>query len=139
MSEPQGPYLTLAVLCERVLQEKDDAISLIRLIDRFVIALPALTADGTFESPALISFSIVVGLRSESAGEHEIVITLKNPDGTTLGSGTGTVVLQGGGHGANLATKLDVAIARPGAYWFEVGVAERVLSRVPLQVVAAGH
>ena len=40
--ESSGPYLAAAVLCEKVLQEKDGVLSAIRLVDRFII-----TASGT--------------------------------------------------------------------------------------------
>ena len=42
MEQPLAPSLRIAALCERVLEEKDGSLSLIRLIDRLVI-----TAEGT--------------------------------------------------------------------------------------------
>jgi len=32
-----GPYLIAAVLCEKVLQEKDETVSIIRMVDRITL------------------------------------------------------------------------------------------------------
>jgi hypothetical protein len=39
-----GPYLAAAFLCEKVLQEKDEAVSIIRIIDRVTLTVPASTS-----------------------------------------------------------------------------------------------
>ncbi len=44
MSENSGPYLIAALLCEKVLQEKDGIISVIRMIDRITLTVNALDA-----------------------------------------------------------------------------------------------
>lgn len=41
MDENTGPFLVAAVLCERVLQEKNDLISIIRMTDRIAITTSA--------------------------------------------------------------------------------------------------
>lgn len=36
-----GPYLKAALLCEKVLQEQDGVVTLVRIIDRFVTQVPS--------------------------------------------------------------------------------------------------
>jgi hypothetical protein len=50
MNEPEfgGPYLQMAVFCDRVLQEKGGVISIIRVVDRLII-----TATGPDDRSAL--------------------------------------------------------------------------------------
>jgi hypothetical protein len=64
MSNGDGPFLQTAVICEKVLQEQDGAVSAIRLIDRvFFIADP----DGRPLNPQTpISFSDHVQVRQRS-------------------------------------------------------------------------
>ncbi len=54
-----GPYLTMAVLCEKVLEEKDGVPSLIRIAERFNIAGPSPSMQPTVVSPML-----VIGMRA---------------------------------------------------------------------------
>jgi len=54
-----GPYLAIAVLCERVLEEKDGVLSLIRIVERFNIAGPSASMQPTVVSPML-----VIGLKA---------------------------------------------------------------------------
>ena len=42
-STSDGPYLAAAFLCEKVLQEKDEAVSIIRIIDRVTLEEQLLT------------------------------------------------------------------------------------------------
>ena len=44
MDKPR-PYVTAALLCEKVLQEKDESITLIRIIDRLQYRLQAIGAS----------------------------------------------------------------------------------------------
>ena len=39
MAGPIEPYLKYGVICEQVLAEKDDVLSLIRIVDKFTITI----------------------------------------------------------------------------------------------------
>ena len=54
-----GPYLTIAVLCEKVLEEKDGVPSLIRIVERFNI-----TGQAPSMQPTVISPMLVIGLKA---------------------------------------------------------------------------
>lgn len=65
-TESSGPYLTAAVLCERVLQEKDEVISIIRMIDRLTVTVNAAGSPETMP-PAAVNFTALIALKSGSA------------------------------------------------------------------------
>jgi hypothetical protein len=47
---PTGPYLTMAVLCQHALVEKDDVLSVIRIVDRLVTP-PSIGPYATISMP----------------------------------------------------------------------------------------
>jgi hypothetical protein len=78
---PQKPHLAAAVLCERVLVEKDEVVSAIRIVDSFQILIPANMPAGTkpaIELTALLSFKKATGDRAE---KHQATLVLRGPSG----------------------------------------------------------
>lgn len=78
-----GPYLQAALFCERVLDEKDNVKSLIRLVDRLVVQatgpdVPDTMPEITRQVIAFLSFK-----SGEAVGTVPIKITLKRPSGMT--------------------------------------------------------
>src|SRR5664280_468503 len=72
-----GPHLAMAVLCEKVLQEHDGVISVIRVVDRF-------TVHGTAKEmpPSPLQTNIVVLFKSgATTGKHMIRIRPLKPSG----------------------------------------------------------
>jgi hypothetical protein len=58
--ESSGPYLAAAILCEKVLQEKDETISIIRMVDRISVTVNASEAPETMP-PTVINI-IALGM-----------------------------------------------------------------------------
>jgi hypothetical protein len=66
-----GPYLVAALLCEKVLQEKDETVSIIRMIDRVTLTAPASLSPETL--PPLPINPTLFSLLSPRAPEEEIL------------------------------------------------------------------
>src|SRR5271166_3419843 len=80
MEQRPRPYLTAAVLCERVLIEKDDSISAIRIADKLTLQLRpgGLPAD----AKPLVAITLLVAVKSkEPVGESEIIVNAIRPSG----------------------------------------------------------
>src|SRR5258708_19533715 len=77
---PDGPYLSVAALCEAVLHEKDERISCIRFADQFEVTIggdiPDPLPSVQFRLNALLAFK-----SGPFVGTKTIKIILKNPDG----------------------------------------------------------
>ena len=72
MSEEQstgsGPHLAAALLCEKVLQEKDGVLSFIRVVDRFGVQEPQ-----PGKAPEPIQATLVVTFKAgDTFGKHHM-------------------------------------------------------------------
>lgn len=130
-----GPYVAAALFCERVLVEKDEVISAIRVVDRFT---HRVTGGGTPRDmpPTTVTLTLLVALRSGDARgrsevrtEVELPSGLKQPFGMTI-----SVNFDGDERGNNLIFPLQWEVDQEGLYWFTVFVDDRPLTRVPLRV-----
>ncbi|MBA7708114.1 hypothetical protein ES703_117002 [subsurface metagenome] len=130
----RGPYIQVAAFCERVLQEADGVVSLIRIVDRVTH-----TERGP-ESPAEMPefhypLFLVITLKSGRArGRHDITITPEQPSGETLDPITLSVNLEGEGKGVNVISRIDFSYKMEGLYWFNVQFDNKVITRLPLEV-----
>ncbi len=133
--QEHGPYIQVAALCENVIEGKDGVLSLIRVIDRFVH-----TAAGPNPPERLPAFTIapifVVMLKAGFVrGSANIRIQPRTPSGRSLQELVLPVLFEADHRGQNLIMKLQLQVEEEGVYWFDVRFGERVLTRVPLQVV----
>ena len=91
----RGPYLKTAVLCERVLWEKDNVPSLIRIIDRITHTrtgpdAPTEMPPVSYNLTAFISFT-----SGQARGSYEIKVELEEPSGLRKSPMAGTVLFEG--------------------------------------------
>jgi hypothetical protein len=133
-----GPYLGIAVLCERVLQEADGVLSIIRVVDR--VTQQAIGPEAPDEMPPVpVALSAVVMLKAGQArGSFPVRITLEGPSGERLPFDLVLpVLLEGEDRGVNLVLDLRFQAEQQGLYWFDVlfGRQEELLTRVPLRIV----
>jgi hypothetical protein len=130
-----GPYIALAVFCEKVLQEADGVLSLIRVVDRVQV-----TASGTGDLPdelplQQIPMTLVVSLRSGDArGRHPIHLDVELPSGQTLERRSVDVMFEGEDRGANVILNIGLE-AQEGVYWIAISCHDQELTRVPLRVI----
>lgn len=129
-----GPYVQLATFCDKVLQEGDGVLSIIRAIDRIII-----TAQGDGVPQDLpqgnLQLTLVVALKADDAkGRHPVSLRIQQPSGVFLPERSMDAIFEGEDRGVNLILHLQVE-AMEGLYWFEVRVNDQLLTRVPLRVV----
>lgn len=129
-----GPFVTVAAFCERILQEKDNVHTLVRVIDRVYIEpskeqLPEGTTEGI---PT--SFAVVIK-SGDFRGPATLVIKLRHPSGRyadkTISS---PIVLKGGEHGVNVNVRMVIAVEELGLHWADVELDGRLLTRSPLWI-----
>ena len=87
MAGTDGPYLNLAVVCEKVLRETDDVLSLIRIVDSVsvTIQVAAASSAGAESRPItpVIPISFVVGLKSGGyVGSVPVKVRIDTPSGS---------------------------------------------------------
>ena len=133
--EAGGPYVQVAAVCERVLNEKDGVLSLIRIVDRFVVPVPT-PAPGA-ETPAVtINAFLVVALKSgfyEGKGTLRIVPT--SPSGKQQPELSSGILLEGQDRGMNVVLQLQFVTREEGLHWFDVFFENQLLTRIPVRVL----
>ena len=132
MDDRARPYLTAALLCERVLQEVNGTLSAIRIIDKVEFEARNLPAG---MKPS-IQLTGLVSLKSGPAvGEFTLSVRAINPKGESKELYSGPIKLLGNDNGGNLILMLTLAIENEGLHWFDVLVDGEILSRIPLMLV----
>jgi len=134
-TKSDGPYLITAALCEKVLQEKDDVVSLIRIVDRIVITVNALGSPEKMP-PLPINLIAFICLKSGGArGRHTIKWRTETPSGINLPEQLLPVLFEGEDRGVNLFLNLNLVADQEGLYWFDVLLENQMLTRIPLRIV----
>ena len=126
-----GPFIQAALICERVLEEKDGTLSALRIIDKVTSAEPP-----TDEKPALLLCHALTMMKwGDFNGDVVLTVEIENPSGerTEVLRTQGPVQAHPKG-GANVYGPLALAFKRTGTFWAVFLLNQREISRVPLDV-----
>jgi len=127
-----GPYLQMAVFCDRVLREVDGVASIIRVVDRW-------TVNGVTESMpvTVIPTNLVIMLKSgDYRGSALVTISPESPSGMKMPQVPIQMHLEGDNdRGVTVVSPLGFPVQEEGLYWFDVAVNGQVLTRMPFRVV----
>jgi hypothetical protein len=136
-----GPYLSYAVICEKVLHEADGVLSLIRIVDHVtvtvVVSAPpgAQAASGLIPPVPPISVTFVLGLKSgDFTGSVPVKVWIQPPTRARWPEYETSVTLEGEENGANVILPLQFPGQDEGIYWFVVEVSGETLTQVPLRI-----
>jgi hypothetical protein len=128
------PCVAIATFCERVLVEKDEVVSAIRLVDQSHVEVPEELRDGDIPP---FQLRLLVGLKSCGyKGAGKLVIQGRAPDGQTIPELyiEAALTFHGGNHGTNLNVQIPIPYRGDGLYWFDVQFEGELLTRVPLKL-----
>jgi hypothetical protein len=134
-SNNTGPFLNAALLCERVLQEKDEVISIIRIVDRITLTTHASLSPESLP-PMPINLYALIAFKSGSAkGRHTLKWITETPSGIRLPEQLLPVLFEGEDRGVNLVLNINMVVDQEGIYWFEVLLEDQFLTRIPLRIL----
>ncbi len=131
MSERARPLVNAAFLCERILTEKDNVQSFVRVVDTFTLTVPV----GTTQFPVQTWLAVI--LKSGAAkGKYTLRFRLHAPSGktTSLGDDEIPFALEGGERGVQIGTLLTLLLDEQGIFGIDVLVDGEALTRVPFRV-----
>ncbi len=132
-----GPYVHLATFCERVIEEKDGVLTLVRVIDRLTVSASGEDAPEDLPPGAQVNATLVLGFKpGQARGRQTVNVTLEHPD-TSQHPGPDLPIhfTQGPQNGANLVLNMQIALSTAGIYWADIRVNGRTVTRVPLEVL----
>jgi hypothetical protein len=128
------PYLLAAFICERVLIEKDDVPSAIRIIDTFNIVIQKGLPSPPNSLPT-IQITLLAIFKSEERSTHTLTFEIAAPSGKRTRSGAETIVsVDGQERGANVALRFPVVIDQEGVYWIDLLLDKEKVTRIPFRV-----
>ena len=135
--ETGGPYLNAALLCEKVLQEKDEVLSVIRVIDR--ITITAMSSGAPIPDtlpPSIVSFHVLLILKAGLfKGSAQVRLAIQSPGNQVVGETTMDVFLEGDDRGVNLVSLMQIQVQEDGLYWIDVTCAGQLFTRIPLRII----
>jgi hypothetical protein len=141
MDSPK-PYLAVAVLCDKALEERDKTISLIRIIDTFYLQAPPQMPLPPGLNP-LITMTLFLSFKGlEAKGRYEVKLRLYDPSGISVLDSQQqkdqTWIISFSGEekeqGANLIVNFGMPFKSFGSYWFEVFLDDELITKVPFRL-----
>lgn len=131
-----GPYLSAALLCEKVLVEQDGVKSAIRIIDRITRTVAAPTPPQEME-PFEYALTLLLILKAGWArGAFPLQITLIKPSGESPAPFQQTIYFEGEeDRGVDVMVNLRIMLDLAGIYWLEIRLSDQPLTRVPFRVI----
>src|SRR6185312_10905474 len=134
MASSGGPYLLMAVLCERAQQDQYGSFSVMNVLEQLVAGTDspdAPEAMPTFRFQGSLAVSFASG---DANGDHTLSIVPVEPSGERLETVSQVIHLRGEDHRATFVSNVSMDITAEGVYWFEVSLDMRVVTRIPLKI-----
>ena len=123
------PYVAVACLADKVLMEKDGVISLIRVIDKFTVAIPPGLPD---DIRPTVETTLVTALRYPNfKGALEITIKMHGPTEAAPAQTFAAEFPGGWSSGSNMITTLLLGVKSFGECRIELWWEDQLLSVVP--------
>lgn len=135
----KGPYVAVATFCDRVIQEEDKVISVMRVVDQLNITASGPDAPEQMP-PVPTNLNVAIVLRRGNArGRHKVQLRPEDPGGTRRDIAISEYVTLTGDEeaGANIIIDFKAfPVDQEGLWWFDLlfGDAETLLGRIPLRV-----
>lgn len=128
----QGPFITAALFCERVLSEKDDVPTLVRIVDQF-------TADISDDDPTgmvLVEATMFIAIKSGGyIGPVAFHVERVSPNDSRDINPGDQFDFTHPEQGARITMDVRIAARTSGTHWFEVFANGHLLTRTPIVIV----
>jgi len=130
-----GPFVTQAIFCEKILHEKDGVLTPVRIIDTLTARLIPLSGEGVeqvkhVEKVQRKIASLITVKSGDLVGKRTIRVVCKSLSVDLAFP----VVFEGGHRGVNLM--LDLGLELPeGVHWFSVLISGKLMTKFPLRAV----
>lgn len=131
----QKPWIAAACICEKVLVEKDNVNSLVRIIDTVIVEKNANAPAGAKLPP--LTVTVYVSLKAGTLnGQYELSLGLRRDGGgePLPKAPSWPVAMEGGVTGTNISVEYTIAAPEFDLYWFDVLWDGEVLTSIPLLI-----
>ena len=136
-ADPTGPFVALAVLCDRIEPKPDGTVDVYGIVDGVVLTPEGDDALG-LRPAATLSLTAVVSLKAGNRrGTHRISLQGVYPSGADGPTAARPVEFTDDMPGASFVVPLELEVHEPGIYAFDIACDGTLLTRITLQVYYA--
>lgn len=133
----EKPFLAAAFLCEKILQEKDETLTAVRIIDTVFVSIPPGLPTGAkpvIQLTALLSFKKATkGVDTEP---HQAVLLVHTPSGRELPPYVVNFFFKPEEFvGHNLIVNITLALEEFGVFGIDVSVDGEPITRMPFRLL----
>jgi hypothetical protein len=134
------PFLAAACLCEKVLQEQDGVLTIVRVVDMFSVAIPSNLPPDT--KPGILLSGLLSFKRSSSGAEgetHQARLTLRSPSGKVKILPVIDFFFKPEEvAGANVILQIHLGVEEYGLFWLDVAVDDAgTVTQIPFRLLPA--
>lgn len=134
----ERPLLAAAFLCERILQEKDDVVTAVRIVDTLFVSVPP-NMSAELGKP-VIQITALLAFKKASPGsgveKHRATVRLHSPSGKEHPENSSDLLFQAGDvAGSNLILNMNMLVEEFGLFWLDVSVDGELMTRIPFRVL----
>jgi hypothetical protein len=132
----EGPFLSAALICEKVLQESNGVKSAIRIIDRITHQAVGPNPPQEME-PFDYKATLLLRFKSGRArGTYPLEIQLVKPSGESTTPLRQTILFEGEeDRGMDIVANMSIRFDLTGIYWFNIILNNVQLTRIPFRVI----
>jgi hypothetical protein len=134
MPDQTGPYLLMAVLCQRADQDQYGALNVINVLEQLVVGSENPNAPVEFPGFRLESQLIVSLASGNLRGDRTITIIPVEPTQSAMEPVTHAVRFSGEDHRVTIVANVSLDVVHTGVYWFRVLLGDEELTRIPLRI-----
>jgi len=134
----ERPFLAAAFLCEKVLIEKDEVPTAVRIIDTIYVSIPANLPAG---AKPVIQLTVFVSFKKASPGvepeRHQAALRLRSPSGREHPPLPANDFFFKAAElaGANLIVNMSLAVEEFGLFWLDISVDDQLMTQVPFRLL----
>ena len=131
-----GPWVQFACFCEKVILDKEDVFTLVRVVDQIILDIAGPAPPDHMPPLDVPPIKLALCLKSGDArGRVTLRIDLSSPNGEVKRGQELSLNLEGEHRGQAVVTDIRLRLQYEGVYWFDVWCDEQLLTRIPLRVV----
>jgi hypothetical protein len=125
-----GPYVATAVFCEKVLQERDGVVSLIRIVDRMTVTM----IPGQSPPPFVLTAAIIIKA-GFMRGSYKLTLRQRTPSGSPTPDLLIPILFEGEDRGVGVFAQVNFSNLEEGLHWFDLRLEGQLLSSMPLRLI----
>lgn len=130
-----GPYVSIAALCEKALQDNEGRISMINVVDRWTVSASGPDTPQQMPPASIPATMVLVFKSGLFQGAASIKVVVVKPNGENGPVVTFPALFEGDDRGVGIISNTNFILEEPGLYWINVYVQDELKTRMPLRLI----